>query len=574
MADEFDSEGNIISLKAAPAQALSQPTLPNKMADKIDEEGNIIVSPLGRFKKLSTIVPVVSQPTAVPARTPLPVPAQSPHPTPPLASLARKPAVNTTKLCDDRHVWKVQAPALPAVRDLTASAAPDKISLNQTGKPVLRQLATAAAIARAPKTGGVRPPLNFNLQNILAEERKEMKQMFAEKHRRLEEKLRDDLRCRCGDKQVVPADHVPTVPLTTCPATASTISESKDETQQNRSVIAPLVTSWVTLLSHLRSDTIEQMKKLQKANKDKDNQIEKLKNRVACLVNEDNLEHLERQQSQTSYSSSDCASVSSNSSYKESSCESNNRQTNPVTGRKHTSFVPSRRTRRCSQSSSASNYEQHRSVTSHQRTRREADDVEIRRKQQTDYISRIGGTVDTLAKQYSPARYTHVSPKSNYPVEGGPTVLDVFPALCLFAGDEEPTDEELSKYDADLARQLRPDPIYSPTLRKPNVNWAKLNPFQHKNLPKPNLFPVHGCSQDPDFYEQMVQYRDGGGNYRRTLKWNPLKISVEIEELTNQPFGRNFGFETNMGVVAIPTMPLHGYRCHPSTGEWVMDAIG
>ena len=48
MADEFDSEGNIISLKAAPAQAVSQPTLPTKMADNIDEEG-IIISPLGSF---------------------------------------------------------------------------------------------------------------------------------------------------------------------------------------------------------------------------------------------------------------------------------------------------------------------------------------------------------------------------------------------------------------------------------------------------------------------------------------------------------------------------------------------
>ena len=386
------------------------------MAEKIDEEGNII-SPLGSFKKLSTIAPAVSQPTAIPAKTPLPVPAQSPHPTSPLANLDRKPAINTTKLCDDRHVWKVRAPALPALRDLrTASAAPAKISLNPTRKPVLKQLATASAIARAPKTGGVMPlcweqvnelelkleksfklneesklnletkvknvnvlllekdakiaglqeeltmskehkfkldsqnsslqekpvitpKLNVLIQNILAQERKEMKQMFAEKHLQLEDKLRDDLRCRCGDKQVVPADHVPTVPLTTCPATASTISESKDETQQNRSVVAPLVTSWVTLLSHLRSDTIEQMKKLQKANKNKDNQIaskvseiKKLKNRVACLVHEDNLEHLERQQSQTSYSSSDCASVSSNSSYKESSCESSNRQTKPVTG--------------------------------------------------------------------------------------------------------------------------------------------------------------------------------------------------------------------------------------------------
>jgi len=569
MADEFDSEGNIISLKAAPAQALSQPTLPNKMADKIDEEGNIIVSPLGRFKKLSTIVPVVSQPTAVPARTPLPVPAQSPHPTPPLASLARKPAVNTTKLCDDRHVWKVQAPALPAVRDLTASAAPDKISLNQTGKPVLRQLATAAAIARAPKTGGVRPPLNFNLQNILAEERKEMKQMFAEKHRRLEEKLRDDLRCRCGDKQVVPADHVPTVPLTTCPATASTISESKDETQQNRSVIAPLVTSWVTLLSHLRSDTIEQMKKLQKANKDKDNQIEKLKNRVACLVNEDNLEHLERQQSQTSYSSSDCASVSSNSSYKESSCESNNRQTNPVTGRKHTSFVPSRRTRRCSQSSSASNYEQHRSVTSHQRTRREADDVEIRRKQQTDYISRIGGTVDTLAKLYSPARYIHISTIIEYD-DVGPTVMDVYPALCLFVGEEEPTSEELAKYDSYLASQLRPAPIYSPTLQKPRVDWTKVNKWKLRDLPESHTFPILSVPQDPDYYETTYAKMYGG-----IVGCSGLPNVPGACRCLNciPPFGQLHGYRSNHGILPMPKEPVHGY-VWTSCGGWVLYAGG
>ena len=162
----------------------------------------------------------------------------------------------------------------------------------------------------------------------------------------------------------------------------------------------------------------------------------------------------------------------------------------PATGRPNlslaTSFVPSRRTRRCSQSSSASNYEQHRSVTSHHRTRREADDVETRRRQQTDYISRIGGTVDTLAKLYSPARYTHVSTKVNYPVEGGPSVLDVFPALCLFVGEEEPTAEELAKYDSYLASQLRPAPVFSPDMPRIRVKWTALNPYSV--LPSGSLY--------------------------------------------------------------------------------------
>jgi len=525
------------------------------MAEKIDEEGNII-SPLGSFKKLSTITPAVSQPTAIPVKTPLPVPAQSPHTTPPLASLDRKPSVNITKLCDDRHVWKQRA--LPGTKPCETA-------------------------------GVITPRLNVFIQNILAKERKEMRQSFDEKYRRLEDNLRGKLKCSCSDKPQIPTDHEPHFSVKSGSATATAVIETADASK-NSSDIAPLAGSWINLLAKLRSDNFEQLLNLQKATKDKNkllatkvSEIKKLKTRIACLVHEDNVDHLERRQTMTSYSTSDCPAIdsmsisnqsvssqSSISSYKESSCVSSYRQSKPVSGYKQTRSVPSHRARRCSQSLSASSYEQHRSVPSH-RTRREADDVEIRRKQQTDYISRIGGTVDTLAKQYSPARYTHVSAKSNYPIEGGPCVLDVFPALCMFAGEEEPTAEELSKYDALLASQLRPPPIYSPTLRKPNVNWSKLNPFQHKNLPKPSMFPVHGCSDDPEFYEKLLEFRDGSGHYRKTLKWNPLKI----EELNNgNPFGRNFGFETNMGIVSIPTMPLHGYRCNSSTGEWVIDAIG
>ena len=235
MADEFDSEGNIISLKAAPA-------------------------------------PVVSQPIAILDKTT--VPAQSPHPTPPLASLVRKPSVNTTEVSDDRPVWKQRA--LPGTKPCETY-------------------------------GFITPKLNVFIQNILAEERKEMKQMFAEKHLQLENILRYNLRGRCGGKPVVPADHVPIVPLATGSATASTISESKDESQQNSSAIAPLAGGWINLLAKLRSQNIDQLLKLQKATKKKDKQlalkdkeIKNLKTRIACLVHEDNMDHLDRQQSCTS----------------------------------------------------------------------------------------------------------------------------------------------------------------------------------------------------------------------------------------------------------------------------------
>ena len=260
------------------------------------------------------------------------------------------------------------------------------------------------------------------------------------------------------------------------------------------------------------------------------------------MVHDDNWEHLERQQySITNYMSSDTMSITSQSSlssYKESTCGSSYRQRKSVFARS----VPGHR--------------QPSSVPRH-RTHRDADErqaMEISRRQQTDYISRISSNVDNLAQRYSPARYTHVSTKCNYPVEGGPSVLDVFPALCLFAGEEEPTAEELSKYDALLDAQLRPPPIYSPTLRKANVNWTKLNPFQHKNLPKPSIYPVHGCSPDPEFYEKTVQYRDASGYYRQILKWRSDLLKIPDLVYDDKPFGCNFGFATNMGIVAIPTI--------------------
>ena len=299
-------------------------------------------------------------------------------------------------------------------------------------------------------------------------------------------------------------------------------------------------------------------------------EIKKLKTRIACLVHEDNADHLERQQSITSYSSShqSVSSQSSFSSYKESSCVSTYRQSKPVSGHRQTRSVPSHRARRCSQSLSASSYEQERSVPSH-RTRREADDVETRRKQQTDYISRIGSTVDTLAKLYSPARYIHVSTIIEYDA-AGPTVMDVFPALCLYVGEEEPTSEELAKYDSYLASQLRPDPIYSPTLQKPRVDWTRVNKWKLRDLPESHTFPILSVPQDPDYYKTTFAKK-----YGDIVGCSGLPNVPGACGCFNciPPFGKLRGYRSNHGILPMPKEPVHGY-VWTSCGGWVLYAGG
>ena len=73
-----------------------------------------------------------------------------------------------------------------------------------------------------------------------------------------------------------------------------------------------------------------------------------------------------------------------------------------------------------------------------------------------------------------------------------------------------------------------------------NVNARFIN-----NIPKPNRYPVLGVSNDPDFYHQWYQT---GDPYKRSQKF-----------LDPFPFGSEFGYETNIGIVLPPTDPIHGY---------------
>jgi hypothetical protein len=185
----------------------------------------------------------------------------------------------------------------------------------------------------------------------------------------------------------------------------------------------------------------------------------------------------------------------------------------------------------------------------------------------SDYISRVGALVDSLAMQYSPSRYN-----TNNPTNVSQPRHSITDPECLFISIpremfaiwlfiEKLTLEEELQYNLQLQKDGRPPPIHSPTLQQPCVDWTSLNPSQHRNLPTPEKFSVQGCSQEPSFYTKTEQDYMSSYN-RKVLSW----------EKQRHPFGSLFGFGTNMGVVAVPSQSLYGYSCCPDSGIWMIDA--
>ena len=388
------------------------------------------------------------------------------------------------------------------------------------------------------------------------------------------------------------ADHEPTCLKCSgsTPASKVVITEEFVD-QQNNVITSPstLANNWIDLLLQLRRDTGQQLMELQAVVREKDKnlnsqvqQIKKLKTRISSLIHEDNMDHLSRQQSMTSYSSTDCDSISSqfsdSSSYKESSCVSSSELLQSVPG--HKQFPPAVSHRRIhsksvsSQSSPVSSRNQPRSVLSR---REAADNVENRRRQdQTDFISRIGHKVDTLAVRYSPGKYdciignNHTSTKVHDDPDNlvDPVPRELF-AIWFCQGDL--TDEEEEKFNKFMDAENRPPVIYSPSFAKPRVNWLKVNKWQLRNLPEPELFAVLSVPADPDYYattyrKQYVERHGGPGGCMGVptgcgcIRCNP-------------PFGRGSGLRTNHGIIGMPTEPVHGYVWSGSDG-WVLYAGG
>jgi hypothetical protein len=84
----------------------------------------------------------------------------------------------------------------------------------------------------------------------------------------------------------------------------------------------------------------------------------------------------------------------------------------------------------------------------------------------------------------------------------------------------------------------------------------------HRNLPKPIEYPLHGCAKDPTFYTATKSLSSSG--YTTTM------LLFE----SGDPFVALYGFETDMRVVPLPDVPIHGYKFCPEVGRWVIAASG
>ena len=100
-----------------------------------------------------------------------------------------------------------------------------------------------------------------------------------------------------------------------------------------------------------------------------------------------------------------------------------------------------------------------------------------------------------------------------------------------------------------------PDPF-------PHVRWSDVR-FKPA-LPNPELCPVHSCSQDPEFYQEKREYRNGSVF--------PTITEPEFLRKDRDPFGALPGYKTSLGVVSVPTTPVGGYVYCPDVKKWVLYA--
>jgi hypothetical protein len=278
-----------------------------------------------------------------------------------------------------------------------------------------------------------------------------------------------------------------------------------------------------TELQKVRATNTMQAKKMLS----KEREIERLTSKVASLTHDNNQAHLALQQNMSVYSSSITGSVFD---------------------------------------STMSDLDPEKSVTPEPAPTLPPA-AELPRLDDSIQISRMLDSVDRLAQVYSPPdRYHKPSNanlfKSRNDVE--PDKLFSFEFAALWMNANDATAEEEAEYDRHLEKELRITPIHSPRLKKVSVDWNRLNPGQFKNLPKAEAIPLQGCSPDPNFYLAV----ETSGSYpeeRRILKWN---------KNNRFPFGKLYGFVTNLGIVSVPDVAVHGYRCCEIYGYWTIDAMG
>ena len=95
----------------------------------------------------------------------------------------------------------------------------------------------------------------------------------------------------------------------------------------------------------------------------------------------------------------------------------------------------------------------------------------------------------------------------------------------------------------------------------PRVDWTKVNQRMIKNIPEPGSFPVHGVSEDPDFYKMIREHNLEG--------WPPASQFHNAP----YPFGHKQGYYTSAGVIPpVFDDVIHGYIWSEEDKRFVIHA--
>ena len=108
-------------------------------------------------------------------------------------------------------------------------------------------------------------------------------------------------------------------------------------------------------------------------------------------------------------------------------------------------------------------------------------------------------------------------------------------------------------------------PSSIPESALPRVAWEKVNKGALKKLPTPTLYPVQSVSPDASLYGKScgcAQFYMG----------DPSPCSCKTTFEKKNPFGTLQGFETNLGIVPVPSTPLFGYIWDQDKGDWILHA--
>ena len=98
----------------------------------------------------------------------------------------------------------------------------------------------------------------------------------------------------------------------------------------------------------------------------------------------------------------------------------------------------------------------------------------------------------------------------------------------------------LFKHSLDLFTPA-PGPVLNQRPPVPVVDWTRVNERSLGNLPKPQMFPKLGCSEDANIYADRIH--DHGAHGRIN--------TGTIHAKEPYPFGLEYGFMTDLGVISI-----------------------